>query len=123
MKRYRLLFFLLLLLVPVLPALSQSRSQVEDLSGSIEKDLVDGILPFWMKYTVDPDGGFYGTVMKDGKAVPADKGAILNARILWTFSRAYRLYGLPAYKEMADRAADYFKQHSSTGNTAGCSGP
>ena len=111
MKRYRLLFIsMLLLLVPAL-AHSQPRDQIEDLSASIEKDLVEGILPFWMKYTVDPDGGFYGTVMNDGKAVPTDKGAILNARILWTFSRAYRQYGLPAYKEMADRAADYFKQH------------
>jgi len=99
-----------LLLVPAL-ALSQPRSQVEELSGSIEKDLVEGILPFWMKYTVDPDGGFYGTVMNDGRAVPSDKGAILNANILWTLSRAYRLYGLTAYKEMADRAADYFKRH------------
>ena len=111
MKRLRLhCISLILLLIPAV-ALSQSRSQIEDLSGSIEKDLVEGILPFWMNHTVDPDGGFYGTVMNDGRAVPTEKGAILNARILWTFSRAYRQYGLPVYKEVADRAADYFKQH------------
>lgn len=111
MKRYNLLFIsLILLLVPAL-AHSQSRSQIEDLSSSIEKDLIEGILPFWINHTVDPDGGFYGTVMNDGRAVQTEKGAILNARILWTFSRAYRHYGLPVYKEMADRAADYFKQH------------
>ncbi len=92
-----------LLLIPAL-ALSQPQSQVEELSGSIEKDLVEGILPFWMNHTEDPDGGFYGTVMNDGRAVPTEKGAILNARILWTFSRAYRQYGLPVYKEMADQA-------------------
>ena len=109
MKRYRILL-ISLLLVPAL-AHSQTRSQVEELSGSIEKDLIEGILPFWINHTVDPDGGFYGTVLNDGRAVPTEKGAILNARILWTFSRAYCQYGLPVYKEMADRAADYFKQH------------
>lgn len=41
----------------------------------------------------------------------ADKGAILNARILWTFSHAYRSYSLDKYKEMADRAADFYINH------------
>ena len=107
----RILFIAVhLLLIPAL-ALSQPQSQVEELSGSIEKDLVEGILPFWMNHTVDPNGGFYGTVMNDGRSATTEKGAILNARILWTFSRAYRQYGLPIYREMADHAADYFKQH------------
>lgn len=101
---------MVLLLTPIASS-AQSRSQLEDLSKSIEADLVESILPFWTEYAVDPDGGFYGTVMNDGRAVESDKGAILNARILWTFSRAYRIYGIPQYKEIADRAADYFKQH------------
>lgn len=32
---------------------------------------------------------------------------MLNTRILWTFSTAYRIYGLPQYKELADRAQEY----------------
>lgn len=111
MKRNHLILISLLLILASTAAFSQSRSQIEELSDSIEKDLVEGILPFWTNYTVDPDGGFYGTVMNGGDAIQSDKGSILNARILWTFSRAYRLYGLPVYKNMADRAADYFKQH------------
>lgn len=111
MKRIHLLLVSLLALLASTAAIAQSRGQIEDLSTSIEEDLVENILPFWEKYTIDPDGGFYGTVMNDGRAVSSDKGSILNARILWTYSRAYRLYGNPAYKEMADRAADYFKQH------------
>ena len=34
----------------------------------------------------------------------AEKGAILNARILWTFSAAYRLLRRPEYLETATRA-------------------
>ncbi len=110
MKRINVFVIILALLAPaVLPA--QTRSQIENLSQSIEENLTGNILPFWMDYSVDPAGGFYGTVMNDGSAVESDKGAILNARILWTFSRAYRIYGLPEYKELADRAAEYFKAH------------
>ena len=101
---------LVLLLAPTFMH-SQPRTQVEALSQSIESNLTENILPFWMDYTVDPDGGFYGTVLNDGTHRPTDRGAILNARILWTFSRAYRIYGIPAYKELADRAAAYFKAH------------
>ena len=102
---------LLALLAPA-GAFAQTRSQTESLAREAEADLTGGILPFWLEHVPDPAGGFYGTVMNDGSAVPdADKGAILNARILWTFSRAYRTYGLESYKETADRAAEYFRAH------------
>ena len=111
MKPLHHLFLALALMLAPLAVHSQTRAQIEGLSGSIENNLIENILPFWMDYTVDPDGGFYGTVMNDGTPRPTDKGAIMNARIIWTFSRAYRIYGIPAYKEMADRAAEYFKEH------------
>ncbi len=111
MKYFSHLFLTLAILLVTFSGRSQTRDQIESLSRSMEANLVDNILPFWMDYTVDPDGGFYGTVMNDGSARQTDKGAILNARIIWTFSRAYRVYGIPAYKEMADRAAEYYKAH------------
>ena len=41
----------------------------------------------------------------------ADKGAILNARILWTFSAAYRVLGKSEYLKIATRAKQYFIDH------------
>ena len=88
---------------------AQVKQTMEVLRTETTENLKENLLPFWMKYVVDPAGGFYGVVMNDGKAIEkAPKGAVLNARILWTFSRAYRQYGLEAYKQMADRAADYY---------------
>ena len=29
----------------------------------------DSVLPFWMDYAVAPDGGFYGTVLRNGTPV------------------------------------------------------
>lgn len=74
---------------------------------------LDNILRWWAGNTVDHDnGGFYGRI--DGRGVlhpQADKGVILNARILWTFSAAARLKGDPALHHLADRAFDYLQRH------------
>jgi mannobiose 2-epimerase len=47
-----------------------------------------------MKHTLDRDrGGFYGAVLCDGTVdKEAPRGAVLNARILWTFSAAARRF-------------------------------
>ena len=75
----------------------------------ITSDLKNNILPFWEKYSVDPRGGFYGSLKRDGTPIAdAPKGCVLNARILWTFSAAYRLYGNPSFRNLADRAQRYF---------------
>ena len=64
---------------------------VKVLHDEIVSDLKDNILSFWEKYSVDPAGGFYGTVERDGTPVPdAPKGGVLNARILWTFSHVWQ---------------------------------
>jgi mannobiose 2-epimerase len=58
------------------------------------------------------NGGFYGRIDGNGVLHPeAEKGAILNARILWSFSAAYRVLRQPDYLEMATRAKDYFIEH------------
>ena len=75
--------------------------------------LQNNILHFWQTKMVDREnGGFYGRIDAQGMLHPeAEKGAILNARILWSFSAAYRVLGLPEYLEMATYAKDYFLEH------------
>ena len=75
--------------------------------------LQNNILHFWQTKMVDREnGGFYGRIDAQGVLHPeAEKGAILNARILWSFSAAYRVLGLPEYLEMATYAKDYFLEH------------
>jgi mannobiose 2-epimerase len=82
---------------------------VYDLRQSVETELRSGILPFWLKYTIDEAyGGFYGQVANDLTVDPhAAKGIILNARILWTFSRAFSAYADPVYLDAARRAYEY----------------
>ena len=83
------------------------------LRDRLEIELREEILPFWMKAVPDSEyGGFVGLIDSCRKVhSTASKGAILNARILWTFSAAYRIYGDDAYLKMAQRAYDYFVGH------------
>ncbi|NLZ95820.1 MAG: N-acylglucosamine 2-epimerase, partial [Bacteroidales bacterium] len=80
--------------------------------NEIVKDLKYNILPFWEKYSVDEKGGFYGALAYDGSPVEnADKGCVLNARILWTFSIAYQVFKNPQYLNLANRAQQYLIDH------------
>ena len=60
------------------------------LKKEVEEILTTNILPYWMdKMTDVQHGGFYGRINGQEVLMPeAEKGAILNARILWTFSSA-----------------------------------
>ena len=82
------------------------RQEVQDV-------LENNILHFWQTKMIDHEnGGFYGRI--DGHNVlhpEAEKGAILNARILWSFSAAYRVLRKPEYLELATYAKEYFIEH------------
>jgi cellobiose epimerase len=72
------------------------------------REVRENILPFWQGMADEENGGFYGETDFYGKAnKAAAKGCILNSRILWTFSAAYRIFGDDAYKACAQRARDF----------------
>ncbi|AEY67873.1 AGE family epimerase/isomerase [Clostridium sp. BNL1100] len=75
----------------------------------LESELKDDILQFWIDNAVDKDnGGFYGYISSDLTIDKThEKAAVLNARILWTYSKAYSLYKKEKYLFMAKRAYDY----------------
>lgn len=77
------------------------------------EELNNHILNFWLDKMIDHErGGFYGRIDGMGHLIAdADKGAILNARILWSFAAAYRVTRKDTYRQAADRAYDYFTKH------------
>lgn len=83
--------------------------QLKKLKSEVHKNLTENILPYWMKNMVDPvNGGFIGRIDFQEKKYPgSEKGGILNARILWTFSAAYRVTKDTSYLAMAKRANNY----------------
>lgn len=85
----------------------------EKIRGEVIENLTKNILPYWIEKMVDNQyGGFFGR--RDGNDkldVKAPKGAILNARILWSFSAAYRVLKTPSYLDIAFRAKDEIINH------------
>jgi len=71
------------------------------------------ILDYWMEYTPDHEqGGFVGRVDEKDRPDPnAPKGLVLNSRILWTFSSAYRHTHNASYLMVARRACEYLLNH------------
>lgn len=80
----------------------------------VMQDVVkDNILHYWLNNMQDEEqGGFYGQMRGDGTLVKdAPKGGILNGRILWSFSAAYRVLHNPEYLKAATRAMEYIVEH------------
>lgn len=68
---------------------------------------------WWLENTLDEKhGGFVGEITPDNVVnASADKGVILNTRILWFFSEAALFTGCARYASAADRAYRYIVNH------------
>jgi mannobiose 2-epimerase len=80
--------------------------KLNTLKEELTLHLREKIFPFWMSHMVDNEqGGFYGWADNNGKIIKnASKGAVMNTRILWTFSAAYSMFQDKKYLDMADRS-------------------
>lgn len=84
-------------------------NQLLTFTKEAQQEIQEYILPFWIEHAIDDEyGGFYGEVNSEGRAINhANKGVVLNARILWTFSAAYKKFNKRKYLETAERAYSY----------------
>ena len=118
MKKFLLVIAVLLAMKLVVAAQVSAQKtdadhKMQQLKNEVSDNLTGNLLPYWSKNMVDKvNGGFYGRIDGNDKVYPNDvKGGILNARILWTYSSAYRIYKDTAYLRLATRAKDYILAH------------
>ena len=81
----------------------------------VRQELTGHIIPFWLGLRDDRRGGFTGLV--DAQLVrhpDADRGCILNSRILWFFSETYRLKGGDELLDAAKHAYAMLKRMTDT---------
>ena len=81
------------------------------IKDEIRSQLEGKILPFWMGLKDETYGGFYGYM--DNNLILnrlADKGCILNSRILWTFSTAALALDSAEYRQYADHAMEFLRK-------------
>jgi hypothetical protein len=81
----------------------------EQFAADARRELLEDILPFWRSRAVDNvHGGFIAEMSNDlTLKEDAAKGLILNSRLLWTFSAAYRYARNAEDEHLAHRAYDY----------------
>src|SRR5664279_3871411 len=97
----------------ITPFRNDQKVKPDQLKNEVLLNLTHNLLPYWSTRMVDTrNGGFYGRINVKDKVFPnEDKGGILNARILWTYSSAYRIFKDTAYLRLATRAKDYIMAH------------
>lgn len=94
----------------------EMKTKLKQLSKEMEKHLQTVIVPFWKDLRDNENGGYYGYMDHDLCVErSAEKGCILNSRILWFFSNAYLLLkeenllkeAVHAYRFMKDKCLDH----------------
>ena len=87
-------------------------SKLKQLKSELTAEL-DAILKYWSKNTIDnQNGGFIGQIdFNDHLIANAEKGSVLNARILWSFSASYQVTKNEEHKKLATRAFDFLSQY------------
>ena len=90
---------------------SMVNKEPSTLISGIRTHLEQKILPFWEALMDNAYGGYYGYVGSDLQLNRgADKGCILNSRILWFFSVASAVLGRSDLRAYADHAYAFFSR-------------
>lgn len=88
------------------------QTDLKNLKTELKLEL-QSILSYWMENTIDTqNGGFIGQIdYNNNTNNEAEKGSVLNARLLWTFSAAYKISNNKEHLDTAKRAFEYISEH------------
>lgn len=84
-----------------------------ELAALYRSALLDDVLPFWERHSVDHDhGGFFTCLERDGTVYDTDKFVWLQARQVWTFAMLYREFEQrQSWLDIARHGAAFLRSH------------
>jgi N-acylglucosamine 2-epimerase len=87
--------------------------QAKELMLQYQSALLEDVIPFWEKHSLDTiHGGYFTCLERDGTVFDTDKFIWLQARQVWMFCMLYnRLERRPRWLEIARHGADFLRQH------------
>ncbi len=63
--------------------------QIKKLAEQYKHELLDNVVPFWLKNSRDTEGGYFTCLNRDGSVFDTDKFMWLQGRQVWMFSMLY----------------------------------
>ena len=89
------------------------RAELEGLQRQYRSALLEDVLPFWEKYSIDQQcGGYFTCLDRKRRVYDTDKFVWLQARQVWMFSLLYRQYERrEEWLKIADHGAAFLKEH------------
>lgn len=83
------------------------------LAEQYTSELLENVLPFWIKYSLDKKyGGFFTCLLRDGQVFDTDKFIWLQARQVWTFAMLYnRFERRREWLEIAEHGAQFLQKN------------
>ncbi len=86
---------------------------VQQYAHIYKDNLLNDVIPFWEKYSPDPEyGGYFTCLDRVGNVFDTDKFTWLQARQIWTFSMLYnKVERKDAWLEMAIAGAVFLEAH------------
>ena len=88
-------------------------TQIDKLTELYKNTLLDRVLPFWSKYSLDRQhGGYFTCLDRAGNVYDTDKFIWLQNRQVWTYSMFYnRLKPRSEWLDIARHGAEFLAQH------------
>lgn len=93
--------------------MSDQKSNFAAIKQQYQNLLLDDVLPFWMRHSLDEQhGGYYTCLDRQGQVFDTDKFIWLQCRQVWTFARFYNsIRPEKQWLETAKHGADFLIKH------------
>jgi N-acylglucosamine 2-epimerase len=93
--------------------MSYTAAQLAELGRGYEHDLLDDVLPFWIRHGPDREhGGLITGLAADGAIIDTDKAIWLQGRAAWTFSTVHHtMRQNPEWLALARSCLDFIRTH------------
>ncbi len=88
--------------------------QLQRYAEKYRRELLESVVPFWLKYSLDREyGGYFTCLDRDGTVYDDRKYLWLQGRAIWMFSKLYNVAGSQTvWLDAAKLGADFVRKHA-----------